>query len=213
MKRLTLGLSLMVTLLSACAGLPATSQPVSVETDLPTVLPATEPVPASTEVSPTEAAANPKLPAASFEAETYSNEEAGFALEYPAGWAVQEMVVGPRGTQVQFLSAPELAVAEVLPEGATRVSATLYAWEPRNDLAAYVANMKTAWEASGFTVLSEEERVLELGLPATQFTLQTPDVQAVYLIAALGDRYLVLSGEGDLELVKEIVSRVRPISQ
>jgi hypothetical protein len=32
------------------------------------------------------------------------------------------------------------------------------------------------------------------------------------LIAALGDQYLVLSGEGNLELVKEIVQRVRPIS-
>ena len=207
MKRLILGLSLMIAILSACSG-----QPAPVETELPSPFPATEPVPASTEVVPTEAATG-KLPAASFEAETYLNEEAGFALEYPAGWTVQEMVVGPRGTQVQFLSAPDLADAETLPEGATRVSATLYDWEPRNDLPAYVANMKTAWEASGFSVLSEEERILELGLPAVQFTLQTPEVQAVYLIAALGDRYLVLSGEGNLDLAKEMIGRVRPISR
>jgi hypothetical protein len=32
-------------------------------------------------------------------------------------------------------------------------------------------------------------------------------------MVALSDQYLVLSGEGDLELVKEIVERVRPISQ
>lgn len=207
MKRLILGLSLMIAILSACSG-----QPAPVETELPSPFPATEPVPASTEVVPTEAATG-KLPAASFEAETYLNEEAGFALEYPAGWTVQEMVVGPRGTQVQFLSAPDLADAETLPEGATRVSATLYDWEPRNNLPAYVANMKTAWEASGFSVLSEEERILELGLPAVQFTLQTPEVQAVYLIAALGDRYLVLSGEGNLDLAKEMIGRVRPISR
>ncbi len=213
MTRLILSLCLMVTLLNACSGLPATSQPAPVETDLPSILPATEPVPTSTEVAPTDAAADPKLPAASFEADTYHNEEAGFALDYPAGWTVQEMVVGPRGTQVQFLSAPELADAPTLPNGATRVAATLYDWEPRNDLAAYVAHMKTAWEASGFTVLSEEERILELGLPAVEFTVQSPDVQTVYLIAALGDRYLVLSGDGDLELVKEIISRVRPISR
>lgn len=207
MKRLILGLSLMIAILSACSG-----QPAPVETELPSPFPATEPVPASTAVVPTEAATG-KLPAASFEAETYLNEEAGFALEYPVGWTVQEMVVGPRGTQVQFLSAPDLADAETLPEGATRVSATLYDWEPRNNLPAYVANMKTAWEASGFSVLSEEERILELGLPAVQFTLQTPEVQAVYLIAALGDRYLVLSGEGNLDLAKEMIGRVRPISR
>ncbi|HSL29490.1 MAG TPA: hypothetical protein VK900_09850 [Anaerolineales bacterium] len=212
MKRLIVGFSLMFTLLSACTGLPATSQPVSAPTDLPRVLPATEPVPTSTEVPPTEPA-SPKLPAASFESRTYLNEADGFALEYPAGWTVQEMVVGSRGTQVQFLSSPELLDAATLPEGATRVSATLYDWEPRNDLAAYVENMKAAWEASGFTVLSEEERILELGLPAVEFTLQTPEVQTVFLIASLGERYLVLSGEGDLELVKEIIGRVRPILQ
>jgi hypothetical protein len=71
---------------------------------------------------------------------------------------------------------------------------------------------KTDWEASGFTILEEEEFVLEQGLPAVQFTIQTPDGTAVFLLATLVDRYLMLSGEGDLELVKEIVQRIRPIS-
>jgi hypothetical protein len=34
----------------------------------------------------------------------------------------------------------------------------------------------------------------------------------IFLVAALGDQYLELSGEGNLELVNEIVGRVRPIS-
>lgn len=123
------------------------------------------------------------------------------------------MMVGERGSQVQFLSSPELAEAATLPEGATRVSATVYQWDPKNDLAAYVAQRKTAWEASGFTILEEEELILEQGLPARQFTLQTPEAVAVFLITTLGDQYLVLGGEGDLELVKEIVQRVRPISR
>jgi len=173
----------------------------------------TAPVPTDTAPAPTEAAPNPKLPAAPFEAQTYLNEEAGFALDYPTGWTVNEMAADPRGAQVQFLSSPELAEAVTLPDGATRVNATIYQWDPKNDLAAFVAHQKSAWEASGFTILEEDQRVLELGLPATQFTVQTPESQAVFLIAALGDRYLVLSGEGDLELVKEIVGRVRPISQ
>jgi hypothetical protein len=45
-----------------------------------------------------------------------------------------------------------------------------------------------------------------------KFTLQTPEANAVFLIAALEEQYLVLSGEGDLELVKEIVQRARPVS-
>jgi hypothetical protein len=178
-----------------------------VQTDVSALPANTEPVPA-----PTEAAPNPKLPAASFESQTYINEEAGFALDYPAGWTVNEVVVGPRGTQVQFLSSPDIAELATVPEGETRVNATIYQWDPKNDLAAFVANQKTAWEASGFTILEEEQLVLELGMPAVRFIVQTPEANAVFLIAALEDQYLVLSGEGDLELVKEIVQRVRPIS-
>ncbi|HSL44428.1 MAG TPA: hypothetical protein VK897_13410 [Anaerolineales bacterium] len=218
MKRALLVLSLLIMLLSACGMLPADSTPALIETTVPALPSETataaplEESPVPTEAAPTEAAPNPKLPAAPFEAQTYVNEIAGFALDYPTGWTVREMVVGPRGTQVQFLSAPELADMATLPEGATRVSATIYQWDPKNDLAAYVANRKTAWEASGFQIVGEELLVLELGLPAVQFTVQTPESQAIFLFAALGDQYLELSGEGDLGLVSEIVQRVRPIS-
>lgn len=202
MKRILLVLPLMI-LLAAC-GTPVTAtQPAPLETESP----ATEPA-----LPSTQAVSAPKLPAASFESQTYLNETAGFALDYPSGWTVVEQVVGSRGSQVQFLSSPEIADLATLPEGATRVSATVYQWDPKNDLAAYVAMQKTAWESSGFTILEEEELVLELGLPAMQFTVQTPDATAIFLMAALGDQYLVLSGEGDQELVKEIVQRVRPIS-
>ena len=186
-----------------------------VETEMPVPSNTTEPFVTAQDESapaPTEAAPNPKLPVASFESKPYINEEAGFALDYPAGWTVNELVVGPRGTQVQFLSSPEIAEMAVLPEGATRVNATLYKWHPKNDLAAFVANQETAWEASGFTILDEEQLVLELGLPAMKFTLQTPEANVVFLVAALENQYLVLRGEGNLDLVNEIVRRVRPIS-
>lgn len=175
------------------------------------------PAPAATEEPtltsvPTDVPVNPKLPAAPFESETYINEEAGFALDYPARWTVNESVVGDRGSQVQFLSSPEIADLAVLPEGASRISAAIYDWDPKNDLPAYIAHWKTAWESSGFTVVEEQPLVLDLGLDAVLFTLKTPDSSAVVLITALHDKYLVLSGEGNLELAKEIVQRLRPIS-
>jgi hypothetical protein len=217
MKRLILTLFLAMTLLSACLGTPGNTTLEPVETELPAVPSDTAPAPTDTFVplipSDTAPAPNPKLPGATFEAQTYVNEEDGFALDYPSGWMVHEMVIGPRGTQVQFLSSPELAEAATLPAGATRVNATIYQWDPKNDLSAFVANQRTAWEASGLTILEEEQRVLELGLPAVQFRVQTPEMQIIFLIAALNDQYLVLSGEGDLELVKEIVGRLRPISR
>ena len=216
MKRSFLFLSLMVTLISACMVPPTNTMPTPVESEVPalpattspTEIAATEPDAALTAVIP-----NPKLPAASFESRTYISETIGFALDYPAGWSLNEAVVGSRGSQVQFLSSPDLADLAVLPEGATRVSATVYQWDPKNDLAAFVANQKNAWDSSGFTILEEVPLTLELGLAATQFTVQTPDANVVFLITAIGDQYLVLSGEGNLELVKEIVQRVRPISR
>jgi hypothetical protein len=153
-----------------------------------------------------------KLPAPPFDAQTYINEEAGFALDIPAAWTIKETVIGPRGTQIVFVSKPDLAEAATIPAGETRLSATVYQWDPKNDLAAYVDHWKSAWDASGFKILEEQSLTLELGLPAEQFTLQTPDAQTVILITALKDQYLVISGEGDLELAKQIMERLRPIS-
>ena len=204
MKLITLILTLLMLMTAACA-------PVATPAPLDSVtVPATdEPSAAS---APTEAPVNPKLPAASFESQTYINEEIGFALDYPVGWTVTETVVSERGKQIQFLSAPELADVSILPENTARLTANVYQWEPKNDLAAYVATRKTAWESSGFTIVEELPLLLDLGLNAVQFELKTPDSSAVVLITALGDQYLVLTGEGNLQLVKEIVQRLRPIS-
>ena len=189
----------------------AACAPVATPTSVDSVtVPATE-EPATT-LDPTEAPVNPKLPAASFESVTYINEEVGFALDYPVGWTVTETVLGDRGKQIQFLSAPELADMAILPDNAARLTAIVYQWDPKNDLAAYVATRKAAWESSGFTIVEELPLVLDLGLNAVQFELKTPDSSAVVLITALGDQYLVLTGEGNLPLVKEIVQRLRPIS-
>ncbi|MBN2116468.1 MAG: hypothetical protein JW730_07855 [Anaerolineales bacterium] len=206
MKQILLVLPLLLILLSAC-GTPVTDiTPVPVETELPAVPSNTEVVP-----EPGEAAPSPKLPAPPFDAETYLDQKTGFAFDYPRGWTVTEALVSERASQVQFLSSPEIADMATLPDGATRLSAMVYDWDPKNDLAAYGANWKTAWEASGFTILEEQELVLEQGLPAVQFTIQTSAANVVFPVTALGEQYLVLSGEGDLELVKEIVQRVRPI--
>src|SRR5688572_821031 len=213
MNRLIFTLLLAMTLLSACMRAPGNTTLEPVQTDVPATVSVSTDTSIPVIPSDTVAAPNPKLPAASFEAQTYINDEAGFALDYPAGWTVNEVAVGSRGTQVEFLSSPEIAELATVPEGATRVNATLYQWDPKNDLTAFVANQKTAWEASGFTILDEEQLVLELGLPAVKFTVQTAEANVVFLVAALEDQYLVLSGEGDLDLVNEIIQRVRPISR
>jgi hypothetical protein len=213
MKRLTFVVFVLVLWLATCSA-PQLEAPALEIAPTQTSLPPTL-TPALTAFPPTPtetAAPQAKLPAAPFDAETYTDEEAGFAFEYPTGWTVNEMVIGSRGAQVQFLSAPGLAEAAAIPAGETRLTATIYQWDPKNDLDAYVQHWKDAWSGSGFTVLDEQALTLELGLPAVEFTVQTPESQVVFLVTALQDQYLVLSGEGDLELAKQIMERLRPIS-
>jgi len=216
MKRIAFVVLVMVLWFASCSAPEptpapeATSAPVeSVDSGMPVPPMRSEPAPAVTEmvVVPED-----KIPAPLFESQTYLNETVGFALDYPAGWIVTESVVGERGSQTLILSTPEIADLPLLPEGATRVSVTVYQWDPKNDLAAFVEVRKTAWEASGFTIAEEEELVLDLGLPAEQFVIQTPESTALFLFAAVGDQYISISGEGDMELVKEIATRLRLIS-
>ncbi len=194
--------------LATCSG-PKVPNPAPAPIPTQTSPPTASPVPPTATETRQPAG---KLPTAPFDAQTYVNEGAGFALDYPAGWTVKEQVVGPRGTQITFVSKPEVAEAPTVPAGETRISATIYQWDPRNDLGAYVQHMKDAWTGSGFTILDEQPMILEQGLPAVEFTVQSPDSQVVYLVAALKDKYLVIAGEGNLDLVRQIEARLRPIS-
>lgn len=209
MKRIPLILFILALSLAACAA-PVTPGPVPGATSAP--VENNMPVPG---VTVTEMVLEPqgKLPAPSFKSQTYINEAVGFALDYPAQWTVKETLLGDRGSQSVLLSSPEIADLAVLPEGETRVAVTVYQWDPKNDLAAFVDVRKSAWEASGFSILDEEPLTLDLGLAAVRFTVQAPDGLTVpFLFAAIGDQYLSISGEGDLALVEEIMMYLRPVS-
>lgn len=205
MNKTILALSLFLMLVvSACGGAPATEAPAAVATSAPV------------DTNPTEVVMAPpqgKIVAPSFESQPYVNESLGFILDIPVNWVSQETVVGERGSQVVLASSPDVFEAASMPEGGSRVTATIYAWDPQDDLAAYVVHMKETWTSSGFTILEEEPITLDLGLAAVRLSVQTPDATVPYLIAALNGKYLVLSGEGSIDLVNEIISRLRPLNQ
>ena len=94
------------------------------------------------------------------------------ALDIPTGWTINETVVAHAGHRSQFLSSHlNLPKRRLSPRASTRVSAVIYQWDPKNDLAAYVQQRKTAWEASSFSRSSKNRNShLELGLPAVLFT-------------------------------------------
>ena len=198
MKRLFVIFTVVVSMLVAC---------------MPTAPAETEaPVPASPTL---EVSLEPqgKMAAPSFESQPYVDEANGFMLDYPVGWTVKQTMSGERGSQSVLLSAPEVADLEALPPGATRIGVTLNQWDPKNDLAAFVESRKTAWSASGFTILSEEHLTLDLGLDAVRFTVQTTDsLTAIFQFSVVDDQYLTLSGEGDLTLAAEIMNYLRPLN-
>lgn len=201
---------------------PATVAPATVAPTVPaptveaTPDEATQPATAPPESAPTASAptaapsVEPTVAPLSFTAATYTDASAGIALDYPADWTLSpNSQVGVRGGQAVLLS-PNASL-DTLAAGATRVTISTNLWDPKGDLVAYVTQRKTAWEASGFAITHEASWTLPDGRAAQIFIVQSPDTPVFYLLTTIGDDYLSLIGEGDLELVEEIAHTLRPL--
>lgn len=191
---------LLILLLPACAGSSA------VVNETPSAPAATATTTASdpelTEMprpTPIETEAQPKT-GISFEVATYRDESAGFELDYPAAWSLPDQVdQGSRGSIVQLSESGEL-----------RLDIAVLRWNPTNDLNAFVDVRKQAWDASGINIVSEEEMKLAAGHRAIWFVVQGRDgEQAFFFFTTVGERYLQLSGNGDLNLLAQIARTVR----
>ncbi|MEZ4710153.1 MAG: hypothetical protein R3A44_23315 [Caldilineaceae bacterium] len=130
----------------------------------------------------------------------YADTTAGFAFDYPAAWAVSGGETGSRGAITQ-LAAPD----------GTQLDVSVLNWDPQNDLDAYLATRKIAWDASGITILQEDEWTLHSGQPAMRFIVRGADGASTgfFLFAALDGRYLTLSGSGNFEALDAIAKSLR----
>ncbi len=134
----------------------------------------------------------------SFEAATYRNNSNNFEFNYPGAWDFTEQVFGPRGSGAQFFS-----------EGEPIFSATVFLWDPKNDLDAYIDIRKQGWSSSSM-VVAEEELVLVDGRRAFQFEIQGPDGSGVYsLLTEVGENYLELTGPVELAEFGEIAQTLQ----
>ena len=98
------------------------------------------------------------------------------------------------------------------PPGGTVLSVTVQLWDPKNDLEAFINQRKMAWDSSRIMILSEEHVLLAGDRPAAQFTVQGIDgSQAFFLLTKNGEDYLVLSGNGNLNLLADIAQTLRPV--
>lgn len=145
---------------------------------------------------------------------TYEDKEIGFALDYPDSWYVVKTVPqdkNSRGYLASFSSWPSTPESGEILVGETRFDVTVLRWEPL-DLAQFAASRRSAWEAGGLKISSEESWVLAEELPASRFLVSTADEGTVFfLFTLIGDRFVSLSGTGDLELLEQIARSLRPI--
>lgn len=201
---------LLMFVLVAC-GAPGRVEPTAIQpTIAPTMAPTPEP-PTPTATSEPSAAPGAAATQLSFTPATYTDERAGFVLDYPATWTVDpSSQVGVRGGQALLLSPG--TTLETLADGGTRVSITTYVWDPKNDLDAYVAQRKVAWAASGFAITREEKWSLADGRTAYVFVVKTPEQPTFTLLTTSGQDYLQIGGDGDSALVEEIAHTLRPLS-
>lgn len=145
----------------------------------------------------------------SFIPTTYRDEINDFQLDYPAGWTLIPFEqIGSRAGQAQVYSPG--STAETLIAGGTRFTISVYEWDPKNDLPAYVNQRKIAWDASGQKIISESEGVLLEGRKEMHFIVESPQKeQAFFLYATIGEKYLQIAGDGDLALIEEISRTMR----
>ncbi len=189
-------IALTLTILAAC-----NQAEVPTPTATPTLLPELQ----FTETTQTATAEPTSFPM------VFKDEAANIQFSYPEGWIfAPEKVVGDRGSQSALLS-PGSSL-EALAENGSRIVLTTNIWDPKNDLSAYVAQRKIAWEASGFTILSEETIKLTDNRDLVIFKVETlKKTQVLFAFTNSGENYLQLSGEGDLQLCREIMDSIQTI--
>ena len=177
--------------------------------------PASSAAASATAAEPPPAAEPSSTPASapSFEAVTYRDATNGFELDHPASWIVGPTQQQSRGGITAFSSwqRPIDELPGSTPPGETRMDVTVQLWDPTGDLDAFLGQRHLAWDASGIAVISEERWTLEDDRAAAAFVVEGSDgAQAYFFFTTIGDRYLVLSGDGDLALLSEIAHTVRP---
>lgn len=192
-------------ILSACG--PASPQPPA---DLPTPVVYTTKMPTAT-IIPSE---TPTITQISFEPSIYRDEEAGFELDYPSSWTADPpQVGGDRGyfAQITSWSRNPGELPEYVPAGETIMSINVLLWDPKNALDEFVDARRQGWAASGFEILLEEEWTLAGDWKAFHLLVRSPEEESFFLITTIGERYLLISGTGDLDVLAEITRTLRPL--
>lgn len=202
MPLLSLGL-----LLVACV----TTQPVPITQPTNTALPL-EPLETDTPAAPAETVPPDPTATPAVELTTYQDVIYAFEFDFPSAWMLDSLVLGSRAPSAYQLTswAHEPGMISDIPEHGTMMNIAVQFWDPKADLHAFIGQRITAWEASGISIVNEEDLILANGNAAKSFVVKVSDnSESYFLFTTLGENYLVASGSGDLEMCDLVARSIR----
>jgi len=237
MKRISPLIFVLSILLAACTA-PTPSAPAPVETEPPAAYPPSEsaenapaavpttayPAPESTQpaaaVEPTAAYPAPQStpPSLSGPTTTYTNPEAGFALDYPAGWTINDVSEEIRKsgsiytvTLVSFTAEGDKQQEGIPPDQAKLDINVFGKAASLEEAGQAMRGMVEGGDPPG-QILSEAEITLPGGIQALRWEVESRGDTAVLYITAISGNNVVLSGIGDPTQFEPVMQTLRPAS-
>jgi len=142
---------------------------------------------------------------------THTDADYGYTFDYPSAWMLDGIVLGsraPGGYQITSWQHEPGLVSETLPDG-TAINIVLQLWDPKGDLPAFVAQQSRVWDIPEREIVFEEAVTLADGRPAHEFLVKTEGQEGYTLFTTLGENYLVVSGTGDIEAIRQVAWSLR----
>ena len=201
--------SILMLLLSACAA-PGTAQPIETIIPTQTIVSTAEPTPPviQPELSPTIGTTPEMI--------TYTDDLAGFSLDYPAGWFINDTALA--NAEESFAYAISIASWDInnpptpggkdlntMPEGATKIDVAVT--KQATTLEEAVAQQ--AENESGAPILAREDVTLAGGLPAVILDVEGFAGLTRTLITVLNGNVIYVSAFGNLENFETIALTLR----
>jgi len=142
---------------------------------------------------------------------THADQDYGYTFDYPSAWMLDAVVYGsraPGGYQITSWTHEPGMIRETLPDG-TVINILVQLWDPKADLSAFIEQRRSAWVNSGIAIVFEEPVTLADGKQAMEFVTESGGQGGYTLFTTLGENYLVVSGVGDLEAVRQVAWSLR----
>jgi hypothetical protein len=203
---------MILTLLIAACAAPITSQPISTVPPVTEALSTPEPTKGPVQVEPSST--NASIPVMTMT--TYTDEFAGFSLDYPAGWYIDASAAA--NAEQSFAYSVGIATWDLhnpptpsgkgqngIPEGGTKIDVNVM----KQPMTLEEAVAQQQQNESGSPILAQKDVTLANGLPGVILDIEGQAGLTRTLITVLNGNVIYVSGYGDLENFEAIALTLR----